>query len=178
MSTQTVHHTSLVFSIPIFGPKGLQAGAKDPNKGAPTKERPRFGNGRVYTPSRTVVAEQMIRSAWVRAGSIKLPDGPVELELTVCLRRPSSHLLASGALSAEGRRCPFPYGTKPDVDNALKLVMDALNKHAWRDDVSVISSHVVKRWLRKGEVSRFIVSARSLTVESLDASIIGWEIGD
>jgi Holliday junction resolvase RusA-like endonuclease len=51
-----------------------------------------------------------------------------------------------GTLSAAGQRKPFPTGKKPDVDNALKLLMDALNGKAYRDDVDVVDARVRRVW--------------------------------
>lgn len=36
--------------------------------------------------------------------------------------------------------------TKPDADNVAKLVMDALNGTAWRDDAIITDLHVFKRY--------------------------------
>lgn len=174
--------TSVLFEIPIYGPSGLNAGAKDPDSDRykPTKERARFsthnGKVRTYTPSRTKIADQMVKTAWARAGGLNLGDGPIELELAVCLRRPASHMLSSGALSAVGRRFPYPHATKPDLDNATKLVMDALNKCAWRDDVQVVRMEIVKRWIGRREISRFAVSARSVGYVECSSRLLSWEI--
>ena len=35
---------------------------------------------------------------------------------------------------------------KPDIDNCLKAVMDALNGIAYNDDKQVTKNYVVKRW--------------------------------
>jgi Holliday junction resolvase RusA-like endonuclease len=32
------------------------------------------------------------------------------------------------------------------VDNAMKLVMDAMNSRAYRDDVRICTGHVEKHW--------------------------------
>jgi Holliday junction resolvase RusA-like endonuclease len=173
------------FDIPIHGPGGLNAGTKDPysNRYAPTKERPRFSissSGRVYTRTsdRTKIAERMIQTAWRRAGACFLgQDKPIEVDITVCLRRPGSHTLSSGALSASGKRFPHPYATKPDLDNAAKLVMDALNQHAWKDDVQIVRMSVTKRWIKRREISRVIVSARTVDVVDCQVFLLSWETG-
>jgi Holliday junction resolvase RusA-like endonuclease len=110
------------------------------------KGRPRFAQGRTYTPRETVVAEQAIRGAWEHAGAIRLPDGPVRLEITLGVVRPRSHFKKDGSTSTEGRRHPWPARQKPDVDNALKLIMDSLNGRAYADDVQVVDVHVMRVW--------------------------------
>jgi Holliday junction resolvase RusA-like endonuclease len=110
------------------------------------KGRPRFAQGRTYTPHETIVAEQAIRGAWETAGATRLPDGPVALEITLGVVRPRGHFKKDGTLTAEGWRHPWPARQKPDVDNALKLIMDSLNGWAYTDDVQVVDVHVMRVW--------------------------------
>ena len=114
------------------------------------KARPRLGRGgRVYTPAPTVAAEQRVRESWQLYGS-KTVDGALSLSMTVVIARPASHLLKRGGLSAAGRRLPHPT-KKPDLDNVLKLVADALNGHAYHDDAQIVAADVVRRWAIPGE---------------------------
>lgn len=62
------------------------------------------------------------------------------------VERTKGHFIATGDLSTEGLRHPLPENRKPDVDNAAKLVMDALNKRAYKDDVQVTTATQKKRW--------------------------------
>lgn len=111
------------------------------------KDRPRHRpNGRPYTTHQTVHAEQSITQEWWANGAIRLPDGPVCIHVKVCVERPQSHLNTRGDLNASGVRMGLPYKQKPDVDNVLKLVMDALNGHAYRDDVQVVETHLNRIW--------------------------------
>ena len=86
-----------------------------------------------------------MRAAWERAGEPRL-DGAVALTVELHVERPAGHFTSRGELSAEGRRHPHPERQKPDADNALKLVMDALNTRAWRDDVQVVRAVVSRAW--------------------------------
>jgi hypothetical protein len=111
------------------------------------KERPRFGNGHARTPPRTIVAEEAIRGEWSANGCPRLPDGaPVRLVIVNGIERPAGHYRRDGTLSAEGLRHPLPENKKPDLDNNAKLVMDALNKRAWKDDVQVVSLRADRIW--------------------------------
>lgn len=114
------------------------------------KGRPRFvkATGRTYTPKATLLAENEIRRAWEQDGRPRLDEGPISLHVRLAVSRPKGHYTTKGELSAAGLRTPFPARQKPDVDNALKLVMDALNTRAWRDDVQIISATVARRWDR------------------------------
>lgn len=109
------------------------------------KQRARHGQGRTFTPRQTVLAEQEIRRAWQEAGEPRI-DGPVKVIVTLAVCRPASHYKTSGSLSAEGLRRPVPDRQKPDVDNALKLVLDSLNTRAWPDDVRIVDAHVYRCW--------------------------------
>lgn len=133
--------------------------------GSPTgKGRARHGQGRTFTPRATVLAEQAIRCAWQDEGSPRLPDGPVALTVTMRVERPRGHFKRDGSLTAEGERNPFPHRKKPDVDNCIKLVMDALNKHAWGDDVQVIEAHVYRLW---DDIASTTVTARPYRTTSV-----------
>lgn len=75
------------------------------------KGRPRFGNGFVHTPRETQRAEHTVK-VFARNAGVRPMQGPVAVELKF--------------YRATKRRC--------DVDNLAKLVLDALNSVAWRDD--------------------------------------------
>jgi len=126
------------------------------------KGRPRFGKGgRVYTPHATKLAEGRVIDAWTSAGQPRL-EGPVRLTLLLEVARPKGHFNTKGELNASGRRHDRPTGKKPDVDNALKLVMDALNRRAYRDDVDVCEAVVWRRWALDGW-ERTVVTVEAMT---------------
>jgi len=112
------------------------------------KDRPRFNTrtGRTFTTPETRQAEAAIVAAWESLDSDSIPDGAAWLELNIIVERPMSHYRKNGELSAEGLRNEFPHKQKPDVDNCLKLVMDALNGRAYTDDVRVIRATVQRSW--------------------------------
>jgi Holliday junction resolvase RusA-like endonuclease len=116
------------------------------------KDRPRFDprTGRTYTPTATVRAEQHIIAAWLEAGRPVL-DGPLRLSIEVALQRPQGHWLRDGSLSAAGSRTPWPT-RRPDVDNLIKLIADALNGRAYRDDALIVEARIVRRWCNPGEL--------------------------
>jgi len=126
------------------------------------KDRPRFDprTRRPYTTQRTESAETNIRSVWREQGGKRLPDGPARIVVTLGVVRPKGHFKRNGELSAEGRRHVMPSRKKPDVDNALKLAMDALNGLAYADDVQIVDARVVRQW-----------SALPVTVIALDTLV-------
>lgn len=97
-------------------------------------------------PETKLAAGEVIRK-WEEAGCPRLPDDTaLRLEVVLYVVRPGGHWKADGSLSAEGLRNPRPHKKKPDVDNAIKLIMDALNKKAYKDDVQIVDAVVERHW--------------------------------
>lgn len=98
------------------------------------KQRPRAtargGRARVYTPRKTRVFEETVRRAWrEQAGDAwSGHHGPVSVSVSV-----SRELARSNPKYWAGRQDT----QKPDVDNVLKAVLDALNGLAYSDDAHI-----------------------------------------
>lgn len=133
------------------------------------KPRARFKPGQKPYPDKAQkLAEGEIRRAWEQAGRPRLPDAALTLSVTLIVTRPASHFKRDGSLTSEGQRCPRPHRTKPDLDNALKLVCDALNTLAWRDDVRFVHMSCGREW---GVYPRTdITAAEAWTPAQLDAT--------
>lgn len=121
---------------------------------------------RHYNDHKTRLGESRVRVAWIDAGSPTVGDGPIAVEVEVVLERPNSHYRVDGSLGAAGERNPWP-ARKPDVDNVVKLVLDALNttrtrQGAYRDDAQVVHAWVVKRWANPGEGEHTRVVVRAM----------------
>lgn len=83
-----------------------------------SKARARVGKHGTYTPEKTAAAEEKIGWEFRRAVGPHEPD--------------AEHLYAvTAAFYSATRR-------RRDVDNMLKLVLDAMNKVAWKDDAQVV----------------------------------------
>ena len=103
------------------------------------KERPRLGKGRTFTPAGTILAEAAVLNAFRTA----YPDWqPVEhkLELTATFYRDSKRVV--------------------DADNLGKLVQDALNGHAYKDDSQVFDLHSHKWFTTKARARAEVVITR------------------
>ena len=99
----------------------------------PGKDRPRF-SGKVYDTPRNKAFEKRIRDEWLLAHDDSYAGWRGAVALDVAYQNPKPDSAAEGSLDL----------TKPDVDNVLKLVMDALNGTAWRDDAQVVDVHALK----------------------------------
>ena len=98
------------------------------------KARPRFTRcGRTYTPRKTVAYEEAIREAFRMAGG-KLTEMPVKVQITAYCKIPISVSKTRAEKMFHGEILP---AKKPDVDNIGKVVLDALNGVAYKDDAQV-----------------------------------------
>ena len=107
------------------------------------KARPRFSNGRAYTPKGTKGAERQIESAYRRAcrdafGALQTASEGTSVQVEIWTTR--------NVLSGFRRRDGNSHADlqKPDSDNIAKLVLDALNGVAYEDDSQVVGLVVVK----------------------------------
>ena len=94
------------------------------------KQRPRMTRkGHTYTPKETVSAENEIKF-WLKTHNAPFFHDPVKLVVDCIFTQPKRSKLG------------YPY--KPDVDNLLKLIMDAATGILYKDDSSVLSATVTK----------------------------------
>ena len=103
------------------------------------------GHVRNYTPTDDPVNayKASIRQAWQEAVG-KYHEGPVRVEVHVYFGRPKSHY-RTGKRSHELKpTSPIYHAKKPDADNVLKAIKDALTGVAWRDDSQVADVRVIK----------------------------------
>lgn len=118
------------------------------------RPRTRILKGRavIYTDPADKSAMLDVNRAWLDQGSPRLV-GPIAVSILLELARPRGHYrgghVDEGVLSPTGERSPLPT-SKPDLDNAAKLVMDGLNGRAYRDDVDVVVLTVRRRWSEDG----------------------------
>jgi Holliday junction resolvase RusA-like endonuclease len=98
-----------------------------------------------YTPRETVTYERLIAYTAIKhmreAGLEKLEKRPVEVDLFMFYKIPASFSAKKRAECLSGVRRPT---VKPDTDNVLKIVMDGLTGHAYRDDCVVVDNIVRK----------------------------------
>ena len=102
------------------------------------KGRPRFTKtGRPYTDSETRVYEDKIVAYYRKQlGAFRWPDSAfVSVQVTAYYPIPKSATKAATAAMREGAMLP---SRKPDIDNVMKIVLDALNGVAYKDDSRVV----------------------------------------
>ena len=112
------------------------------------KGRPRVGNigghARMFTPAKTLAYEGFIAlQAQIAMQHHDLIEGPVLVRMFIALQVPESKSQKWKRQALAGEVFPT---TKPDVDNTVKAVFDALNGVVWKDDVQVVDLQLSKRY--------------------------------
>ena len=110
------------------------------------KGRPKFSSRgsfvRAYTPKKTSDYESTVRLAGKAAMGASEPlETPVSLYLYVRVPIPTSYSKKATAACLDGSRKPTK---KPDLDNILKAISDALNDVCYKDDSQIVNIHCTK----------------------------------
>jgi len=135
------------FTIPGDAVPWARAGKRGPHTGAPQKMS--------FTPAKQRNYAGVIKMFYERAApSLTLIEGPVEVSVVATYLWPASWSARKRALPGAQWKV-----SKPDWDNLGKIVGDALNKVAWRDDSQIACGFV---WKKYGEVASLKVRIRSL----------------
>ena len=107
--------------------------------------RPRFttagGFVRAYDPKKSRDYKDYVRLVAVEKAPKEPIDGPVSLTIRVFRPIPKSFSKKKAELAENGSLRPT---TKPDADNFLKSIKDALKGIIWRDDSQVVDVYVGK----------------------------------
>lgn len=95
------------------------------------------GNTVSYTPDKDVLYENLIKDRYLnQCGGMYLERGiPVTLRIVARFLPPKSTSKKRQREMLEGRELPLK---KPDMDNIVKVVADALNGVAYHDDTQIV----------------------------------------
>lgn len=110
---------------------------------APTpKARPRIANGHAFTPNKTRFAEEALREMMKADGALLYPHRQsLNVRLTFYVVRPKS----------TAKELAFPH-VRPDLDQYVKLVLDAGNGVLWFDDAQVVQLLAAKVYATEGGI--------------------------
>lgn len=122
------------------------------------KQRPRLGKFGTYTPQKTVNYETLIKYSFAQKyPNFKPYESELKAKITAVFEVPKSYskkkresLLAIPGIENSGAG----YTHKPDCDNIAKIVLDALNGLAYKDDSQITALLVFKEY---GEQAKVIV---------------------
>lgn len=111
------------------------------------KGRPKFSRQgdfvKTYTPKETANYENLVKLMYDKYCKNTMLEGPIRAELIGYFPIPSSTSKKRAKLMEEGK---IRYTKKIDCDNLAKIVLDALNNIAYKDDAQVCELIVVKKY--------------------------------
>lgn len=117
------------------------------------KGRPRLNSytGTVYTPTRTKDYETLVEQYFLlKYPRFKPFEGRVQVEISANFEIPKSAKKAEKELMLENKINPTK---KPDIDNIVKIVLDAMNGIAFKDDTQITKLQVEKAYATSESVS-------------------------
>lgn len=126
------------------------------------KERPRRGkNGTFYTPATTKRVEKAV-GLWGRKQEFKPVTYPLSVSIMILEQTNDETLTLHSAAGVY-------YNQKGDVDNFGKLICDALNKIAYRDDKQIVDLNVCRQW---SNISGFRMTMRRAGLNKSEYTIL------
>lgn len=126
------------------------------------KGRPRFGkSGVTHTPTQTVNYETLVKMEYQsKYGTFRFPDdAPIDARLMVYYPIPKSASKKKQEMMRNHQLRPMK---KPDLDNVCKMILDALNYIAYRDDTQIVDCQIRKFY---SDNPRVVVTLTELEVE-------------
>ena len=107
------------------------------------------GYARAYDPARSRHYKEYIRLAAAAKAPEKLLSGPIDLEVRIYRPIPKSFGKRKSEAAERGLIRPT---TKPDNDNYIKGIKDALKGIIWHDDSQVVDEKTSKYYSKKPRV--------------------------
>lgn len=106
------------------------------------KQRPRVTRtGHAFTPEHTAIYENLVATCFLQKYPDCVPEeGPVSIEIGAAFPIPQSWTKKKQALALDGKIFPG----KPDIDNVQKIIQDALNNIAYKDDSQIYHADTIK----------------------------------
>lgn len=121
------------------------------------KGRPRFcrNTGHAITPKDTVNYETLVKMEYTQACGVQMfpDDAMLDMRIKAYYSIPKSASKKRHAAMLSGDIRPTK---KPDMDNVIKIIADALNKIAYRDDTQIVDCQVRKFYSEKPRVEVMI----------------------
>lgn len=104
--------------------------------------------GHAYTPSDTVNYENLVKLLAMKENKERLyfDKEPLRIKLRVFYDVPESYSKKKREQALQGELRPTK---KPDADNIVKIVCDALNKVIYKDDSQIVEVFVKKEYTAK-----------------------------
>lgn len=129
------------------------------------KGRPKFTKtGHAFTPKDTVNYETLVHMEYLsQCGNVKFPDDAMlDMRIKAYYSIPQSKSKKKKELMRAGVIRPTK---KPDMDNCIKIIADALNKIAYHDDTQIVDCQVRKFYSDDPRVEVRILEIKELTTK-------------
>ena len=114
------------------------------------KGRPRFGNGRTFTPKKTKDFEDRARQLMTAQFFMVPLEGPLRVELSFMFEKPKR------------AKHETLHIVRPDLDNLIKSVCDAAVGIVYVDDAQVCEILAKKVYCKEGTSPRILFSVTSI----------------
>lgn len=116
------------------------------------KARPRVNTitGRAYTPSNTKDYEMLIKQYFkVKYPHYETLEGRIKVKIIAYFAIPKSTNKEQQKEMLENKISPTK---KPDIDNIIKIILDAMNKMAFKDDSQIAKLEIEKVYSEEEKV--------------------------
>ncbi len=124
--------------------------------GAPVgKRRPKFstihGYAQALKPKEDVIYENLVKIMFqqVKPNNYSMFNKPIKMKIEAYFAIPKSFSKVKQSQALEGKLLPL---TKPDADNIAKIICDALNDVAYKDDTQIVELAIIKRYAMEPKV--------------------------
>lgn len=110
------------------------------------KARPRMNTytGKAYTPTKTKNYEYLVKQSFLlKYPNAEALEGRASVSILALFQVPKSTSKKNSEKMLNKQISPTK---KPDIDNIAKIVLDALNKLAYKDDTQVVDLNVAKEY--------------------------------
>ena len=122
------------------------------------KGRPRVTKWGAYTPEKTVNYENLVQFSYLQEyKNIEPLEGYLKIEIAFYMPIPKSTSKKNRELMIGWKLLP---DKKPDIDNMIKSITDALNELAYQDDKQIVEVHAYKYY---SEQPKAVVMINKLT---------------
>lgn len=115
------------------------------------KQRPRFSraSGTTYTPKETAVYENLVKTCFCQKYPTHIPtENGIRMTINAFYEIPKSWSNKKKDLAL----LDLVHPSKPDWDNAGKIISDALNGIAYKDDAQIYDCRVTKSYSEQPHV--------------------------
>lgn len=110
------------------------------------KARPRMNTytGKAYTPTKTKNYEYLVKQSFLlKYPNAEVLEGRACVSILALFQVPKSTSKKNSEKMLNKQISPTK---KPDIDNIAKIVLDALNKLAYKDDTQVVDLNIAKAY--------------------------------